>query len=1603
MPKNLPIEVMKIEDFIMEDDKFNNLNDWVNHVIEDLGNIAYRRANETLVTDRANATNLKLTDDRKDALIEDLGFRFDKRGETSRLMDIERRLIGKYKISMVDEETKVRRKEVLDKFLHYFNTTPITNENDPQKIEDESQIEEVELTLDEAIRRGLLIASIESNKKLGVGGVIATLINYPVKDIQRGDVALKIKQEKMIPEFENFMEDKSVEDLKLILNEEFPNFKFLESDKEKEPKYEIEYFFPIGDYFPNIVYYENKTLNREGEVALKALIKRFNVKADESLMEVYNWMIAHQPNGPEYPQSTGGSYILVITNRPSTSLRITTGMPWYNCGSCASWQGGAGPQRPMGRNGYSSSWTGWTDMKHMNMMGILFANNENGESDLEDINSDWPIVYDDTCKGRIALRWGYVSDDENFEVEEDSYDTDARIGFSVEPYYGVNSNKKQQYNKILTNGIFQVLNDAGLSEKYWQTLNTPHRHWGATDRSEAHRGGGGVSSYGKQIRTKGKGTVNGSYYVDESVDALDEQKNIAMSNTLTIGDAMGLCKRRIPVEVRVLLAQNPRIWLYPNAINELFGLKDITTNLILLSSSSCTSQQQLEFFNHLDFYEKEDQFSLIKTILKNQAFDEIIENRLINYIQHNFSTFEELFNNNNIYLTLNTEDRVTYSLFLLLDEDDAPYSLYYIPFSQNTVEKMIDILSVRRSVTGTYGLIHNLLFAKNTDTKNYIKLLDILKRSLNYKKNKDVGDASDSLNLVLSSYVINYNLLDNNSVRDYYLQVIKNICNKDAIEAKPRSIESFIIGNRSSMSNFLDRQSEDNGLGSLPFVYDYYLECLKKRKDYVSEELSPIESLGDASNLYSNASIFPEPSSLGMYLLLNSNNKNIQNYNSIRNIGNMLGIDDITDFSKLDDATIYSLLSCMLDFNSPNLVGDKIINNPALRIDLFNALENKSNYDRNFTDVLRKTIIPFVDIKGFTFYKDEIESYILNTIMENQYYALSSDKGNFKIADLAKYLMEPNQINELFTISLKRCFGEFYNRDFFIVRNPLPIQEYMRAVGEGDIESILELEEVINNIKESEEWKKIDFSLFSHLLEGFCNNPRLPDEIQNFIIFDLLEIAKQYEIQDTNQILNMSILYLAIAKNPNIASRCIEYLLNLKIPEIQQIKSNLAQNPNVPMEYLISDKISTKNTLFDLFPYEVLLNSTIEQNDFYKLYNYVLTILNTEISPKTFNMNQFVADKLKPYLSFEKGLEVRKQIEQLFFDNNKDIFYWRGGFNLAKKFNKIEDINYWLMSGGEGGIADYPVIPSKELQQFSILKWDSEKSKNVLMNIENHKFINKTTIYVEGNIISFDEDNHLQTLPMGENIDINRLFGFIPEDARTPPSDIFYCNSCLERTTQKGKPVKYRFKTMEEALIHKEEKHPEEEDFISEPDKVKKWTHECIFVIIDKKPPSKELRIPDWRYNLTNESYKNLVNTIGMRVGSIAMFDRLHDSLPLSCNLGNREIQYQIADMIKNINLNHAWSVDFIDENLDLLCNAMQAESGNMDMWSNFIFTSDFIEHSIGLFNDNPEHYSNLMIYLLECVDLNMIDYADLEDLVFKINDIDTLIMVNRFLSEVKF
>ncbi len=272
MPKNTSIEVTKIEDFIMEDDKFTNLGEWYESILEDLKNVAYRTSDGNLRTDINHKTNLILTQRRKDALRQDLEFRYELQGETKRLREIERRLIGKYRIDVIGDSVKKDRLKILQKFINYFNDNEVTNKIKVKRDSNENLDVEVELSLEDAIRRGIIIASIDTNKKLSLGTVIGTFEKYPVKGINRGMIGKELgANRKLIDEFISFYEDKTIDDLKKLLFNEFPNFKFTSNENE-ETIYDAEYFFPVGEFFPEIVYYENKTLNTEGEFSLLELI-----------------------------------------------------------------------------------------------------------------------------------------------------------------------------------------------------------------------------------------------------------------------------------------------------------------------------------------------------------------------------------------------------------------------------------------------------------------------------------------------------------------------------------------------------------------------------------------------------------------------------------------------------------------------------------------------------------------------------------------------------------------------------------------------------------------------------------------------------------------------------------------------------------------------------------------------------------------------------------------------------------------------------------------------------------------------------------------------------------------------------------------------------------------------------------------------------------------------------------------------------------------------------------------------------------------------------------------------------------------------------------
>ena len=110
------------------------------------------------------------------------------------------------------------------------------------------------------------------------------------------------------------------------------------------------------------------------------------------------------------------------------------------------------------------------------------------------------------------------------------------------------------------------------------------------------------------------------------------------------------------------------------------------------------------------------------------------------------------------------------------------------------------------------------------------------------------------------------------------------------------------------------------------------------------------------------------------------------------------------------------------------------------------------------------------------------------------------------------------------------------------------------------------------------------------------------------------------------------------------------------------------------------------------------------------------------------------------------------------------------------------------------------------------------------------------------------------------------------------------------------------------------------------------------------------------------------------------------------------ELVPTIEDMLKNINQSQSWSVDFIDDNLDLICSQLQQNYQIVDMWNNFIITDNFITYSLKLFNDDSENYQNLMLYLLNLVDLNRIEKSVLKELSLKIDNVNLLVSLDNFL-----
>ena len=462
-----------INPYNLEEDLFKSVDEWYNHVTTQLRDLSFRNNNGVVKNNIPGQTNIILEPNHQTMLRDALEYRFNKEGETENVLGIIGEIIGEYRIEVIDESTIEDYTKILNQFIEYFNNSIELTSKDPVPTKVVVEEEIVELSEADAIRRALYIATIGTNMKLSMGAVMGSFKNYPVKDLEVKTIASKIPP--LIQEFMEWYEDKNLEEVITYFEDEFPNFEFKEKKKGKDKNKKgltnrFEYFFGMGDVNPQIVYYEDTTdPSFEGEITLSNLIKQgFKVKSDKKKMKLYEWMTNHTPGGPMWPIAKGGSYGLVITNRPMEQITISTGRPWAQS-SCARLVGA-----------YKN--TVFSDVKYNNLASYFFANGSIGkdgtQSDLLNINEDWPEVYDGTLKCRLPIRWGFA--DETKDMAKG-----GRIGFGTELRpYPPSDPYVDSFGPYIMQAIYQILDAKGVSEGQWKEIISPHIHGGASDRGK---------------------------------------------------------------------------------------------------------------------------------------------------------------------------------------------------------------------------------------------------------------------------------------------------------------------------------------------------------------------------------------------------------------------------------------------------------------------------------------------------------------------------------------------------------------------------------------------------------------------------------------------------------------------------------------------------------------------------------------------------------------------------------------------------------------------------------------------------------------------------------------------------------------------------------------------------------------------------------------------------------------------------------------------------------------------------------------------------------------------------------------------------------------
>lgn len=563
MSSDFHISYEMINSYVPEESLFETSEEWYEAAVDEIKSISRRYDDETGLRNTFPGWISGI----KDTLRNSIEHRFNNPQGQWRIFD---KIIGEYRISVDDQKVMMNKRAALNRMIDIFNSLPALTTKDPNPSKSkEAIIEGSDLELPEILERAIIYSTVKQKGKLALGGIMGYIsLNHP---------ELKSSLKDIVPEIRSRLEI----NLEKIENEGWDEYQerydkifgdAVEASQKEPEEINIEYFFGVGDYDPEVVFYEING-QEEGSIKIGNLIRK--VKEDR----VKNELNEIRPNGPKWPRSASGNYTVVISNGACALATKSTGRPWAQS-SCERMNG------PYPRGPYS-------DIKYGNCIAYIFEGDK--------VPEGFPSVYDDTLLGRTLMRWGNADQTDRVVVglENRIYPSDRDRG------------------PKLAHAIMLILQDNGMLD--YTTCTTPYNYMGWGDTQGGHNKR--LTYRLDTLKVEGK-KIN----IEDSLIGIELA--LASSPTISYSDVMRLSRSSNDVRVRRQLAQNPSVFLNMEALERLLRSRDLEITKFIASSAMAEPELLMAIAQQVyedDIVTKEYYYdvmskspnSLISTILKN--------------------------------------------------------------------------------------------------------------------------------------------------------------------------------------------------------------------------------------------------------------------------------------------------------------------------------------------------------------------------------------------------------------------------------------------------------------------------------------------------------------------------------------------------------------------------------------------------------------------------------------------------------------------------------------------------------------------------------------------------------------------------------------------------------------------------------------------------------------------------------------------------------------------------------------------------------------------------------------------------------------------------